>query len=62
MNLGTFVVLLVVIAIVALAIRSMVIDKKNGRACTGCACHTSCHGSCGADKMVDDIMKSKKTH
>lgn len=62
MNLGTFVVLLFVIAIVALAVRSMILDKKNGRACTGCACHTSCQGSCGADKMVKDIMKAKKKY
>ncbi len=40
MNLGTFVVLLIVIAIIALAVRSLIKDRENGI--------SSCGGSCGA--------------
>ena len=61
MNIGTFVVLVVLLIIVGLAIRSMVLDKKAGRSCTGCADRNCCHNSCpSADKMVDDIMKKTK--
>ena len=61
MNIGTFVVLVILLVVVGLTIRSMVRDKKAGRACTGCANRNCCHSSCtAADKMVDDIMKKAK--
>lgn len=44
MNLGTFVVLLVVVLIVGLAVRKVVKDKKSGKACSSCGgdcCHCS---------------------
>ncbi|MCJ7855773.1 FeoB-associated Cys-rich membrane protein [Lachnospiraceae bacterium NSJ-143] len=38
---GTFIVLLFVIAAVILAVRSIYKDKKNGKSCAGCS------GNCG---------------
>ena len=52
MNLPTFLVLLVVIAVIALAIRSMYKDKKAGKSCScgGCMGFSRCHGSCHTGK------------
>ena len=60
MNIGTLAVLIILLVIVGFSVRTMIMDKKKGKSCTGCAGCDSCHGSCGADKMVDDIMKSAK--
>ncbi|MGN0151739.1 MAG: FeoB-associated Cys-rich membrane protein [Wujia sp.] len=45
MNIGTFIVLLVLLVLVALIIRSMVRDKKNGKSlqCGGDCGHCGCH-------------------
>ena len=49
-NIGTIIVSLVLIAIVALAVVSMIRDKKKGKSCTcggscsGCAMSGRCHG------------------
>jgi hypothetical protein len=48
-NLGTIVVLLVLIAVVALIIRYLVGQKKRGKTscgcnCAGCAMRNACHG------------------
>ena len=47
-NAGTIAVLLVLIAVVAAAVFSMIRDKKKGKSCCGsncahCACSCSCH-------------------
>ena len=47
-NIGTILISLVLLAVVALIIRSMVHDKKQGKAscggnCAGCAACGSCH-------------------
>lgn len=61
MNLGTFVVLAILIVIVAFVIKAMVKDKKSGKTCSGCSGSCSgCYGSCSANKIVDDIMKKEK--
>jgi len=60
MTLGTAAVLAVVIAMVVLAIRSIIKDKKAGKGCGscpgGCSCHsgTSCgSGSCAMNKIEE---------
>lgn len=45
MNIGTLIVLLAVIGIVAAVIVKMVKDKKSGKAICGGDC-SKCHGSC----------------
>ena len=61
MNIGTLAVLVILLVVVGFSVRTMIMDKKKGKSCTGCSgCGDSCHGSCGADKMVDDIMKTAK--
>lgn len=48
MNIGTCIVLILLITVVALAARTMIRDKKSGKACSGCAGGCSgCGGSCG---------------
>jgi hypothetical protein len=46
-NLGTIVIAAALILIVALIIRKMIRDKKNGKSFCGCDC-SSCGGSCGS--------------
>lgn len=49
-NLGTAVVLIAVIAVVALVIVSVIRDKKAGRKSCGCGCaHCAMHGQCHSD-------------
>ena len=57
MNFGTAVVLLIVIAIVFFASRSLYLDKKKGKGCSSCPSASFCSGHCNADKMVQNIMK-----
>lgn len=48
-NLGTIVVTLILIAIVALIIAKMIRDKKSGKSNGGCGCgfeHCAMHGKC----------------
>lgn len=46
MNIGTGVVLLALIVLVALIVGKMIRDKKEGRTCGGCKCSSSgCTGS-----------------
>lgn len=49
MNLSTFLVLLVVIGIVALAIRTIIKDKKAGKSSCGGSC-----GHCGSNAMCQN--------
>lgn len=55
-TLGTIVVLLIVIALVALAIRSLVKDRRSGKGICGgnCASCSSCGHGCGSGKMMSD--------
>ena len=51
-NLSTIIILLIVIAAVCLAIRSIIRDRKAGKgwgACPG-GCH-GCHGGCGGHEV-----------
>ena len=48
MNIGTFIVLMIVVLIVGLVIYSMIRDKKQGKTscshgCQNCAMHGQCH-------------------
>ena len=45
-NIGTILVALVVIAVCALIVHSMVRDRKQGRFSCGGSCGSSCGGSC----------------
>ena len=55
-NIGSIVVVLVLVAVIALIIRRLILDKKEGRhicggscgscggSCAGCPMHGQCHG------------------
>jgi flagellar biogenesis protein FliO len=46
-NLGTILVALVLIAIVALIVRKLIRDKRSGRSSCGCGCaNCAMHGKC----------------
>lgn len=60
MNFGTIIVLLIVLAIVFFASRSLYLDKKRGRGCSSCPSQSFCSGHCNAEKMVQNIMKEAK--
>ena len=51
-NLSTIIILLIVIAAVCLAIRSIIRDRKEGKGCGACpgGCH-GCHGGCGGHEV-----------
>ena len=51
-NLSTIIILLIVIAAVCLAIRSIIRDRKAGTGCGACpgGCH-GCHGGCGGHEV-----------
>ena len=51
-NLSTIIILLIVIAAVCLAVRTIIHDRKAGKGCGACpgGCH-GCHGSCGGHDM-----------
>ena len=51
-NLSTIIILLIVIAAVCLAIRSIIRDRKAGKGCGACpgGCH-GCHGGCGGHEV-----------
>ena len=51
-NLSTIIILLIVIAAVCLAIRSIIRDRKAGKDCGACpgGCH-GCHGGCGGHEV-----------
>lgn len=51
-NLSTIIILLIVIAAVCLAIRSIIRDRKSGKGCGACpgGCH-GCHGGCGGHEV-----------
>ncbi len=54
---GTIVVLVLLILIVALIIRSMIRDKKNGKSIQcGCDC-SSCGGHCSSSASVKEAKK-----
>ncbi len=46
---GTILVCLLILAIVALCLRSMVRDKKSGKSGCGCSCDGCNHCSCGGE-------------
>ncbi len=50
MNLGTAIVLLVLIAVCGLAIRSIIKDKKSGKSCSCGGSCSGCSGSCSSCK------------
>ncbi|MGM9681115.1 MAG: FeoB-associated Cys-rich membrane protein [Eubacteriales bacterium] len=57
---GTVIVLLIVLALVALAIRSLVKDRKNGKGLCGgnCgSCSVGCAHGCGGKGMSDEEIK-----
>ena len=57
---GTFAVLLVVVLIAGLAARSIIKDKKSGKACAGCSgCSGQCHGSCGSTSAAHTLTQKK---
>ena len=62
MNLSTFIILIVLIAIVVLIIRSMIKDKKSGKSSCGgncVACGACPHGSlCDNSKLL--LVKDSK--
>lgn len=48
---GTFIVLLILVAIVSLIVVKLIHDKKEGKSSCGCGCqncamHEKCHSSC----------------
>lgn len=49
---GTFLVSLIIVAIVILAVRSLIKDKKRGgcSGCNGCSGHAADNASCGHEK------------
>ena len=50
-NLGSILICLVLIAIVALIIRHLVRQKKQGKSSCGCGCaNCAMHGSCHSDQ------------
>ena len=46
-NIGTILVAMVVIALCALIVRSMVRDRKQGKFSCGGSCGSGCGGNCG---------------
>ena len=47
-NIGSIIVILIIAAVVALSIRSLIKDKRSGKGgcghgCAGCAMHGKCH-------------------
>ena len=56
LNIGTIVALLILVAVVALIIRKLVLDKRAGKSCCGGDCR-SCH-SCSCE-FPKDIKISK---
>ena len=57
MNIGTFIVLIIVALIMGFAIRKVIKDKRSGKTCSSCSSCSACNGSCSANKMVDNILK-----
>ena len=57
-NLSTIIILLIVIAAVCLAVRSIIRDRKAGKGCGACpgSCH-GCHGSCGGHELGQNHRK-----
>ena len=50
-NLGTILICAVLLAAVALILRSLLRQKKQGKSSCGCGCaHCAMHGSCHAQK------------
>ena len=66
MNIGSYIVLGILIIIVALIIRSMVKKKKNGGGCSGnCGSCGGCHGGCGTPEPImegKNVGKKCRTH
>jgi hypothetical protein len=61
MNLSTFIVLLVVIAIAYLAARSIYRDKKQGKSSCGANCgHCGSHSMCENPKALFDQIKKEQ--
>lgn len=61
MNLGSYIVLAILLVIVGLAIYSMVKTKRAGKSisCGDCSCGGSCDGtSCPSAKLAVDLAKS----
>lgn len=51
-NLGSIIVALIVIAIIAFAAYSLIKDKKSGKGSCGCGCaNCAMHGKCHAGKQ-----------
>ena len=64
MNLGSWIVLAVVIAIVALAVASIVKDKRAGKSisCGDCSCSAGCDGkSCPSTKLAMEMAKNMES-
>ena len=50
-NIGNIVVMIIVAAIIALAIRSVIKDKRSGKGSCGCGCaNCAMHGKCHSAK------------
>lgn len=50
-NMGTILICLVLVAVVALVIRSLVRQKRQGKSSCGCNCaHCAMHGACHPQK------------
>ncbi len=55
MNIGTLIVLAILILISLLAIRSIVKDRKKGKGCSSCPSSSFCSGKCKIDSMLDSL-------
>ena len=58
-NLGTIVVSLILIAVVALAVRTLIRNRKNGRSCCGTSC-SGCAGNCSQMEVPERFKVKKK--
>ena len=59
-NIGTIIVILVLAAVIALAVRSMIKDKKSGKGGYGCGCaNCAMHGKCHAVKTIQSDLPGR---
>ena len=61
-NWGTLVVLAAVVVIMALIIRSMIMNKKKGKSSCGCGCaDCAMNGACHTSRSTDKSAENKTT-